>query len=153
VRDRYPAYMQLWGYMEMTPNPDSYVDLDPVAKDSYGLPVARVHWKLSESDMRRWRDMCKWCMSILESSGAELLDGSRYPPVPNHELGGCRMGDDPTASVIDRHCRTHELSNLYVVDGSAFPSASEKNPTLTIMALSARAADHIANGLQHGEYA
>ena len=153
VRDRYPAYMQLFGFMEMTPNPDSYVDLDPVAKDSYGLPVARVHWKLSESDMRRWRDMRKWCMAILESSGAELLDGSHYEPVTNHELGGCRMGDDPTASVIDRHCRTHELSNLYVVDGSAFPSASEKNPTLTIMALSARAADHIANGLQHGEYA
>jgi choline dehydrogenase-like flavoprotein len=152
VRDRYPAYMQLVGFMEMTPNPDSYVDLDPVAKDSYGLATARVHWKLSASDMKRWRDMRKWCTAILEASGAELLDGTHDEPSRNHELGGCRMGNDATASVIDGHCRTHEVSNLYVVDGSAFPSASEKNPTLTIMALSARTADHIVEGLQHGEY-
>jgi choline dehydrogenase-like flavoprotein len=57
------------------------------------------------------------------------------------------MGDDPRTSVVDGHCRAHEVDNLYVVDGSVFPNASEKNPTLTIMAVSARAANHIAKTL------
>jgi choline dehydrogenase-like flavoprotein len=146
VRDRYPAYMQLAGFMEMTPNPDSYVDLDPELKDQYGLPKVRTHWKLSDADQRRWNDMKKWCDSIMESSGAELL-GTVTKPETNHELGGCKMGDDPKTSVVDAHCKAHEVDNLYVVDGSVFPNASEKNPTLTIMAVSARAADHIAKTL------
>jgi choline dehydrogenase-like flavoprotein len=56
-------------------------------------------------------------------------------PTFNHQLGGCRMGSDARTSVVDAFCRTHDVPNLYVVDGSVFPSASEKNPTLTIMAL------------------
>jgi len=61
------------------------------------------------------------------------------------------MGVDARTSVVDRDCRTHDVSNLYVVDGSVFPSASEKNPTHTIMALAARAADHIAGRMKRGE--
>lgn len=147
VRDRYPAYMMLMGFMEMTPNPDSYVDLDPVRTDQYGLPRVRPHWKLSDADWRRWRDMRKWCIAVLESSGAELLDSSGQEPVINHELGGCRMGNDPKTSVVNAFCRAHEVENLYVVDGSVFPSSSEKNPTLTIMAVAARTAEHIAKTL------
>ena len=72
-------------------------------------------------------------------------------PAPNHELGGCRMGRDPRTSVVNAFCRTHDVPNLYVVDGSVFPSASEKNPTHTIMALAVRAADHIAERLRKGD--
>jgi choline dehydrogenase-like flavoprotein len=61
------------------------------------------------------------------------------------------MGSDPRTSVVDADCRTHDVPNLYVVDGSVFPSASEKNPTHTIMALAARAADHVADRLRKGE--
>ena len=147
VRDRYPAYMQLAGFMEMTPNADSYVDLDPVRTDAYGLPKVRPHWTLAQADWRRWRDMRKWCVAVMESSGAEMLDSSGQEPASNHELGGCRMGSDPRTSVVNADCRAHEVDNLYVVDGSIFPSSSEKNPTLTIMAVSARAAAHIAQRL------
>jgi choline dehydrogenase-like flavoprotein len=146
VRARYPAYMVLSGYTEMMPNADSYVDLDPGVRDQYGLPLARPHWKLSESDWRRWHDMRKWCTAIMRESGAEILQREDSPQT-NHALGGCRMGLDPKTSVVDRHCRCHGVDNLYVVDGSVFPSASEKNPTLTIMALSAMAADGIAQSL------
>jgi choline dehydrogenase-like flavoprotein len=132
------------GFMEMTPNPESYVDLDPVRTDQYGLPRVRPHWKLADADWKRWHDMRKWCMAVMDSSGAELLDSSKQQPATNHELGGCRMGNDPKTSVVNSFCRAHEVENLYVVDGSIFPSSSEKNPTLTIMAVSARAADHIA---------
>jgi choline dehydrogenase-like flavoprotein len=149
VRDRYPAYMTLVGVMEMTPNEETYVGLNPspMARDQYGLALPQVNWKLSEQDQKRWQDMQKWCVTILEKSGAEVSPPI-YPPLVGHPLGGCRMGTDPQRSVVDSNCRTHEVSNLYVVDGSVFPSASEKNPTLTIMAVAARAADHITKTLE-----
>jgi choline dehydrogenase-like flavoprotein len=87
---------------------------------------------------------------MLERAGAEILSVPAGP-VTNHELGGCRMGSDPRTSVVDAECRTHDVPNLYVVDGSVFPSSSEKNPTHTIMALAARAAVHIAGRLQKGD--
>ena len=63
------------------------------------------------------------------------------------------MGDDAKTSVVNRFCQTHDVPNLFVVDASVFPSASEKNPTHTIMALAARTADHIADQLKKGELA
>jgi len=72
-------------------------------------------------------------------------------PTTNHEIGGCRMGSDPRDSILDPTCRAHDVQNLYVVDASVFPSSSEKNPTLTIMALASRTADFIADRLQKRE--
>ena len=94
--------------------------------------------------------MQRWSAEILKSAGAEITHIAERPAT-NHELGGCRMGTDPHTSVVDAECRTHDVPNLYVVDGSVFPSASEKNPTLTIMALAARVADNIADRMRRGE--
>jgi choline dehydrogenase-like flavoprotein len=150
IRDRYPAYLTFTPYQEMLPNRDSYIDLDPEQTDEYGLPRARRHWKLSESDWDLHRDMKRWCRDILLASKAEIHSESKGPTT-NHEIGGCRMGSDPRTSVLDAFCRAHDVPNLYVVDASAFPSSSEKNPTLTIMALAARTADHIARRLKQQE--
>jgi choline dehydrogenase-like flavoprotein len=150
IKARYPAYLTFTGYQEMLPNPDSYIDLDPAATDEYGLPRARRHWKLSDEDMRLYNDMKKWCRAILEASKAEVIHPDPAPTT-NHEIGGCRMGTDPKTSVVNEYCRAHDVPNLYVVDASVFPSSSEKNPTLTIMALATRTADHIAGQLQKGE--
>ena len=94
--------------------------------------------------------MQRWSVEILKSAGAEIHSVSEKPAT-NHELGGCRMGTDPRTSVVNADCRTHDVPNLYVVDGSVFPSASEKNPTQTIMALAARLADHIADRMRERE--
>jgi choline dehydrogenase-like flavoprotein len=96
--------------------------------------------------------MNKASVDILQKAGGEVLSVSKFEePTFNHQLGGCRMGSDPQSSVVDAFCRTHDVPNLYVVDGSVFPSASEKNPTLTIMALAARAADNISDRFKKGE--
>ena len=87
---------------------------------------------------------------MLDKAGAEILTVPEGPAT-NHEIGGCRMGHDPRTSVVNADCRTHDVPNLYVVDASVFPSASEKNPTHTIMALAARAAEHIAGRIQKGD--
>ncbi len=150
VKAHYPAFVVFSPYGEMLPNAKSYIDLDPEAKDDFGLPKARRFVAWGENDKRIFEDMQRWSVEILKSSGAEIH--MVHPqPATNHEIGGARMGDDPKRSVVDRNCRTHDVPNLYVVDASVFPSASEKNPTLTIMALAARAADHIANRLRQGE--
>ena len=150
VKAAYPAFLNFTPYGEMLPNPGSYVDLDPKRVDKFGLPLARRHVRWSENDGKLFHDMIRWSLSMLERAGAEILTVPAAPAT-NHELGGCRMGDDRRTSVVDRDCRTHDVPNLYVLDGSVFPSASEKNPTHTIMALAARAADHIAGRMKRGE--
>lgn len=150
VKDRYPAYITFTGYQEMIPNKDSYIDLDEQTKDAYGLPSARRYWKLSESDWKCYEAMKQWGVDILKASKAEIHSVSQTPNT-NHEIGGCRMGRDPKRFVLNEYCRAHDVPNLYVVDASVFPSASEKNPTLTIMALAARTASHIGEALRKQE--
>ena len=106
--------------------------------------------KWAENDHKIFADMQRWSVEILKSAGAEIHTVSAKPAT-NHELGGCRMGSDARTSVVNADCRTHDVPNLYVVDGSVFPSASEKNPTLTIMALAARLADHMAETMRRGD--
>ena len=150
VKAAYPAFLNFTPYGEMLPNAGSYVDLDPGRLDQFGLPLARRHVRWGENEGALFNDMIRWSLTILERAGAEILTVPAAPAT-NHELGGCRMGSDPRTSVVNRDCRTHDVPNLYVVDGSVFPSASEKNPTHTIMALAARAADHIAARMKGGE--
>jgi choline dehydrogenase-like flavoprotein len=150
VKAAYPAFVQFTPYGEMLPNAQSYVDLDSDRTDAFGLPQPRRQLRWGENEEALFNDMVRWSLTMLEKAGAEVLsvpDG----PAPNHELGGCRMGRDPRTSVVNSDCRTHDVPNLYVVDGSVFPSASEKNPTHTIMALAARAADHIAERMRRGD--
>ncbi|MDQ6675774.1 MAG: GMC family oxidoreductase [Acidobacteriota bacterium] len=150
IKDRYPAFVVFSPYGEMLPNKDSFVDLDYGRLDMFGLPTTRRHVVWKENDRKIFADMNRWSVEILKSAGAEILSVGENP-VTNHEIGGCRMGPDPRTSVVNQFCRTHDIPNLYVADASVFPSASEKNPTLTIMALAARTADYIANKMKRGE--
>jgi len=150
VKAHYPAYITFTGYMELVPNRDSYIDLDESLKDRYGLPSARRHWKLADDDWKRFHAVQDWGRQILTSSKSQILSVSETPTT-NHEIGGCRMGADPKRSVLNAFCQSHDVPNLYVVDASVFPSASEKNPTHTIMALASRTADNITERLKKGE--
>ncbi len=150
IRAHYPAYLTFTAYTEMLPNAESFIDLDPLRKDEYGIPLARRHWVLSPTDWKRYNDMKEWSQRILQASGGKIHSVGKTPET-NHEIGGCRMGSDPKTSVLDATCRAHDVPNLYVADASVFPNASEKNPTLTIMALALRTADTIADRLKKGE--
>src|SRR5262245_20003858 len=149
IRQRYRAFVQFSPYGEMLPEAESAIALDETRRDRFGLPKARVDVHYGENERKLFAAMRSESRRILEASGVEILEDQSEPRT-NHELGGCRMGNDPSQSVVNAFCQSHDVPNLFVVDGSVFPSASEKNPTLTIMALAARTADHIAEQFRKG---
>jgi choline dehydrogenase-like flavoprotein len=128
------------------PQEDNRVDLDPTVRDAWGLPVARITAKPHENDLAQGRWMVDQCGEILRASGAARTMPVYQTEVSGntcHEMGTARMGDDPTRSVVDRWCRSHDVDNLFVLDGSVFPTSLGANPTLTIMANAWRCAEHI----------
>jgi choline dehydrogenase-like flavoprotein len=125
------------------------VDLDPVVKDAWGLPAARITHQAHPNDAR----LAKWQVDknveILEAAGAwktipVYLERGRASGNTCHQHGTVRMGNDPAKTVLDKWCRAHDVDNLYVLDGASFPTATGVNPTLTIMANAWRCADYIS---------
>ena len=128
------------------PQHENRVDLDDKVVDAWGLPVARITLKPHRNDLDQGRYLIDRAADILEASGAldiRKVYADRITGNCSHQHGTARMGDDPESSVLDRWCRAHEVENLYVVDGSPFPTATGANPTLTIMANAWRVADKI----------
>jgi choline dehydrogenase-like flavoprotein len=151
-RRYYGATVYLAGRGEMVPSEECYCEIDPATVDRWGIPALRFHWKWSEHEHRQARHMQETFRRIIREMGGEPLDPMPGPEdgygiaaggVIIHELGCTRMGDDPATSVVNRHCRTHEVRNLFVADGGPFVSQADKNPTWTILALAWRTADHI----------
>jgi choline dehydrogenase-like flavoprotein len=151
-RRYYGATVYLAGRGEMVPSEECYCEIDPATVDRWGIPALRFHWKWSEHEHRQARHMQETFRRIIREMGGEPLDPMPGPEdgygiaaggVIIHELGCTRMGDDPATSVVNRHCRTHEVRNLFVADGGPFASQADKNPTWTILALAWRTADHI----------
>jgi choline dehydrogenase-like flavoprotein len=126
------------------PQHENRVDLDDTVMDAWGLPVARITLTPHENDLAQGRFLVDRCGEILEAAGGNDITkvyADRVTGNCSHQHGTARMGDDPESSVTDRNCRVHEVANLYVVDGSPFPTATGANPTLTIMANAWRVAE------------
>ncbi|HQR03467.1 MAG: GMC family oxidoreductase [Proteobacteria bacterium] len=125
---------------EDLPVAENRVDLDPVHVDDLGIPVHRITHRYHEND-QRLRDWYKQRMvEVAEAAGAQKIWTSDWNSGTGHIMGTCRMGDDPATSVVDRWCRSHEVSNLWITDGSVFPTSGGYNPTLTIVANAYRVA-------------
>ena len=144
----------------MIPNPDSYCDLDPHTVDQWGIPVLRFHWKWSDNEIKMAKDMQETMRAIVEAAGGTYVARSKndadHPHgiadggVIIHEIGTARMGSDPKSSVLNKYCQAHDVRNVFATDGSAFVTNADKNPTLTIMALSWRASEYILDEAKKG---
>ncbi len=134
-----------WGIQtEDLPEDHNRVVLDPEVTDSSGLPAARVEYELSENTRSMLSFNVSRAVEAAEAAGAtETIVSGVWPTGIGHVLGTTPMGDDPDSSVVDRWCRTHDVSNLYVVDGGVFPSGGSANPTATILANALRVADRL----------
>jgi choline dehydrogenase-like flavoprotein len=124
---------------EILPWEDNRVELAE-QKDQHGLPVAKVTFNLHDNDKRLIEFGKKKVMEIMSAAGAtQIVQESRFA----HLVGAARMGSDPSASVVDKFGRTHDIPNLFICDGSIMPTQGSANPGLTIQALAARTADYL----------
>jgi choline dehydrogenase-like flavoprotein len=159
-RKSYGAYIDFDGRGEMIPNEKSYCEIDPDTVDQWGIPVLRFHWQWDENEIKMAKDMQETFRAIVETAGGifetrATPDGPRPYGIADggviiHEIGTARMGGNPKTSVLNQYCQAHDVKNLFVTDGAAFVTNADKNPTLTIMALSWRASDYLMDQAKKG---
>src|SRR5450432_3036924 len=149
-----PWEMSFGGFGECLPNHDNYVELDKEKKDAWGIPAARISVKWRENEYALLKDMQVTASEMLEAAGAKEIgtyDEKCAPGLTIHEMGTARMGRDPKTSVLNSHNQAHDLKNLFVTDGACMVSTSCVNPSLTYMALTARACDYAVTQMKRGE--
>lgn len=158
-REVYAGQVTLAGRGEMIPDERSYCEIDPGLKDEWGIPALRFHFWWSDNERRMAADMNATFRGIVDAAGGKILSstggadrpfGYLSPGGVAHELGVVRMGTDPKTSVLNGFCQAHEVKNLFVTDGACFTTNPDKNPTITILALSWRAAEHLASEAKKG---
>jgi choline dehydrogenase-like flavoprotein len=140
---------------ECLPRKENYVTLDPDKKDKWGIPALHIVASYGDNEKAMARAMRQDIGAILNEMKLEQVT----PPADEisvfgkniHECGTARMGDTPKTSVVDRNCKVHHVPNLFVSDGAVFPTQSCYEPTLTIMAIAARAGEHIAESFRRGD--
>jgi choline dehydrogenase-like flavoprotein len=143
---------------EMIPNENCFADLDPQVTDKFGIPSLRFHWKWSEHELNQAKHAEQTFEALIEAMGGSVhksLMGNRGKSLENpgaiiHEVGGAIIGADPKKSVCNSFNQTWDVKNLVLCDGAPFASNADKNPTLTIMALSWRACDHLIDEAKKG---
>lgn len=135
------------------------VTLDPDFVDEYGVPVARITRKLGQYEKDGLAPLAKEAMkSVFDGytrrgllAAEPVLKSAVVDLIGDHQMGTCRMGDDPASSVLNRYCRMHEVANVFVVDSSFMPTGLGLNPMVTVVANALRVGTHIANRLAHGQ--
>jgi choline dehydrogenase-like flavoprotein len=154
----YGAAISMSGRGEAIAREDNYCEIDPETVDKYGIPVLRFHYKWSEHELKQARHMKETFREIIHTMGGVITYGNNDGPENDygllapgriiHEVGTARMGSDPKKSALNKFNQAHECNNLFVVDGGAFVSQADKNPTWTILALSMRASEYIIDQLK-----
>jgi len=132
---------------------ENHVNIDKTEVDAWNIPVLRIDTKYTDNEFNMARDAVDTSIAMAEAAGFEVLAKNYEPSPPGysiHELGTCRMGDDPKTSVLNKWCQSHDIKNLWVVDGSSFVSGGWQNPTMTIVALAMRASEHLAEEMRKG---
>ena len=154
MKNKFGHAVAVGGISEFMPNDDTFVTIDKENKDEFGFPLASVQSFLKEPELKSLDFIRTKAQEILKSSGAEELveQVSSYDLfAATHVFGTCRMGDDPETSVVDSSLRYHGIPNLLITDASVFPtSGGGEAPSLTIEALSLRAADLLLEDIKKG---
>lgn len=149
----YTRKMSVLGSTTSIPLERNNITLDPTLKDDKGRAAIRMTYLDHEDDLAMATFLQDRSVEIMEAAGAEKI--WRNPvtgaTIQAHLLGTCRMGDDPTTSVVDKYHRAHDVPNLFICDGSSFVSSGRGQPTMTIQALAFRAAEHIGEFARRGE--
>ncbi|MBA3441302.1 MAG: GMC family oxidoreductase [Pyrinomonadaceae bacterium] len=136
---------------EMLARWENHVEIDREVVDAWGIPVLKIHCEFSDNEREMGKDAAENLLELFHALGAEIQNVSTSLMPPGsiiHEMGTCRMGDDPKKSVLNKFNQSHDVPNIFVVDGSSFVTSGGYAPTLTIGALAARASDYIVEQLK-----
>lgn len=137
--------MGLGGFGECLPYYENMVSLDKEKKDKFGMPLLKISAEYKENEWAMRKDMASSAAEMLETAGLKNIreyDAKPAPGLAIHEMGTARMGKDPKTSVLNKHNQMHDLPNVFITDGAAMTSSGCQNPSLTYMALTARACDY-----------
>jgi choline dehydrogenase-like flavoprotein len=132
---------------------ENRVSIDPKVVDAWDIPALRIETKYTDNEFNMARDAVDTSIAMAEAAGFEILSKNYDPNPPGysiHELGTCRMGDDPKTSVLNKWSQSHDIKNLFVVDAASFVSAGWQNPTMTIVALAMRASEYLGEQMRQG---
>jgi choline dehydrogenase-like flavoprotein len=155
ITDLGPWSMSFWGFGEMLPRQENRAALHPTLVDAWGIPSLHIECRWSGNELAIHRDMNVTAAELLEAAGARDIEPSRSgPSIPggtNHEMGTARMGRDPKTSVLNKWNQAWDQPNLFVTDGAAMTSSGCQNPSLTYMALTARACHYAVEQLKRRE--
>lgn len=142
VAEQGPWILDLEGFGECLPRKENFVELDPDVKDAWGVPALRIHCTYGPNERRQMQEAVVSAMEMLDAVGAVNIEARRDPVDPGlviHEMGTARMGRDPRTSVLNRWNQAHDVPNLFLTDGACMASSANQNPSLTYLALTARA--------------
>jgi choline dehydrogenase-like flavoprotein len=146
-----PWSLWLGGWGECLPRPDNFVALHPTLKDKWGIPALHIQCTWGANELSILKDVQVTAAEILEAAGAkdiETFNDELPPGLCIHEMGTARMGRDPKTSVLNGWNQSHDVPNLFVTDGACMASSGNQNPSITYMALTARACDHAVEQLK-----
>lgn len=145
--------VNLGGFGECIARWENFVAIDPDIVDTFGIPVLRIQMDHGANDLAMAKDIVNSGAEMLEAAGARNIHTQPVPKAPGsaiHEVGVARMGNDPRSSVLNAFQQSHDVRNLFVMDGSGFPSSACQNPTLTIMALCIRSCGRLIDEYKRG---
>ena len=139
---------------EMLPRYENHVKLNTDKKDQWGMPTLDIDCAWGENEDRMTHDAIDQAKAMMEAAGIKVtqaIDNHQPPGLAIHEMGTARMGRDPKTSMLNAHNQLHSVKNVFVTDGASMASSACQNPSLTYMALTARAADYTVKALKRGE--
>jgi len=153
VREMQNASLSFGGWGKVEAKRENRVTVDRERPDKFGIPTPVMHFRFGDLDLATYRNMTRTLKDMCDrlKGTAYLNFGAKPSGFTSHEVGTVRMGRDKRTSSLNGYCQSHEVKNLFVTDGSSFTTFSEKNPTLTIMALSMRTAEYIMAARKKGE--
>ncbi len=152
-RRELPGQFWMSSFGEVLPRFENRVSLDPTRTDAWGIPIPHIEFAYGENEVKMAADQVRCMREMAEAAGfvvERARDQLAPPGLSIHEIGTARMGEDPGSSVLNGYAQSWDVPNLYVTDGSCFVSGGYQNPTLTMMAITARAADHAVEQLRDG---
>jgi choline dehydrogenase-like flavoprotein len=149
-----PWRMGMGGFGECLPNHNNYVEINKEKLDAWGIPTLTIHCAWGENERAMHKDIAVQAAEMLAAAGAKnisVTDQISSPGLGIHEMGTARMGRDPKTSVLNEHNQAHDVKNLFMPDGACMASSSCVNPSLTYMALTARACDFAVSQMKKNE--